>query len=149
MTMTTTKLRINSLTELQVERLNLRSKVIDVESDLRVHYNEIVERVQPVTKIFGAVSKFNNLIGIGGKKSDPDNSGSNSYLSTTAKVALPLIAGGILFAGRKRIILKSLIWYGLGQATEYVVSKNMSEHIASVKNVFSSKEDGSGTKGIF
>ena len=149
MTMTTNKPIINNLAELHAERSALRSQIQEVELELKEHYIEIKEKINSVTRIFGMVGRVKNMIGLGKDENVLEGSEPRSYLNTAAKVALPLVAGGLILSRGKSMMLKALIGYGLGQATKYVVSKNVDEHLASVKNVFSGKQKRSEENGIF
>ncbi len=139
---------INNIEDLQLERAKLRAKIDGLEIDLKEHYQEIADKVKSVTRIFGVVSRVKDKLGIGGDK-ETDNDEPKSMLNTAVKVALPLVAGGLIVARGKRMLLRSLIGYGLGQFTKYVVSKNVDEHVASVKGVFSRKEEKYDDRGIF
>jgi len=141
------KSMINNIEDLQLERAKLRAKIDGLEIDLKVHYSEISEKVKSVTRVFGIVSKVKNMIGIG--ETEPGNNEPKSFLNTAVKVALPLVAGGLIVTRGKKMILKSLVGYGLGQVTKYIVSKNVNEHVASVKGMFSEKQEKYDEKGIF
>jgi len=145
--MTESKSIINNIENLQLERARLRAKIDGLEIDLKEHYSEISEKVKSVTRVFGVVAKVKNMIGIGEKETDDNEP--KSFLNTAAKVALPLVAGGLIVARGKKMILKSLVGYGLGQVTKYIVSKNVNEHVASVKGMFSEKQEKYDDKGIF
>lgn len=139
---------INNIEDLQLERAKLRAKIDGLEVDLKEHYQEIADKVKSVTRIFGVVSRVKDKLGIGGDK-ETENDEPKSMLNTAVKVALPLVAGGLIVARGKKMLLRSLIGYGLGQFTKYVVSKNVDEHVASVKGVFSRKEEKYDDRGIF
>lgn len=141
------KPKINNIEDLQLERAKLRAKIDALEIDLKEHYQEIADKVKSVTRIFGLISRVKEKLGI--NESNQNNDEPKNYLNTAVKVALPLVAGGLIAARGKRMILRSLIGYGLGQFTKYVVSKNVDEHVASVKGIFSRKQEKYDDKGIF
>lgn len=148
--MTDTKTTINSIEDLQLERARLRGKIYRMEVDLKVHYSEISEKVKSVTRVFGVVSRVKNMIGIGDGDKENKSDEPRSYLNTAVKVAVPLVAGGLIVTRGKSMILKSLVGYSLGQLTKYIVSKNVNEHVASVKGMFSpKKEKHDEESGIF
>ncbi len=142
------KSTINNIEDLQLERAKLRAKIEGLEIDLKEHYQEIADKVKSVTRIFGLVSKVKEKLGIGGE-GHQENDEPKTYLNTAVKVALPLVAGGLIVARGKKMLLRSLIGYGLGQFTKYVVSKNVDEHVASVKGVFARKQEKYDDSGIF
>ncbi len=151
-TMTTikSKTRITDLAELRTERAFLRSRIETVEEDLQEHYSEIKEKVRSVTKIFGTVSRIKNMFNRDNDENAIEVTGDpKSYLTTALKAAVPLIAGGIFLKRGKKLLVKSIIGYGLGQATKYIFSKNINEHVTSVKGIFSKEEGKPQENGIF
>ncbi len=138
---------INNIEDLQMERAKLRAKIDGLELDLKEHYHEISDKVKSVTRIFGLVSRVKDKLGIGGEKESDDEP--KSFLNTAVKVAIPLVAGGLIVTRGKKMLLRSLIGYGLGQFTKYGVSKNVDEHVASVKGMFPKKQEKVDNQGIF
>ncbi len=145
--MTENKSIINNLEDLQLERSRLRAKMYGVEIELKEHYKEISDKVKSVTRVFSVVSKFKDMLGMGAKEEESDEP--KTFLNTAVKVAIPLVAGGLILKRGKKMLIRSLIGYGLGQATKYIVSKNLDEHVSSVKGMFSEKQEKHEESGIF
>ena len=152
MTTIKTKPRITNSAELKAERAYLRSRVDSLEIDLKVHYVEIADKVRSATRIFGVVSKIKHMFN---KDADADDNigeeptESKSYLSTALKATVPLIAGGLFLKRGKKLLFKSIIGYGMSQATKYLFSKNLNEHVSSVKGIFNKEETKPQENGIF
>lgn len=148
------KIRITNLSELRKERASLRNRVEEIELELKEHFTEIKGKVQSVTRIFGTIGRIKNMFN---KHDDSDGAEGSpdpkSYLTTALKATVPLIAGGLFLKRGKKLLVKSIIGYGLGQATKYMLSKNIDEHVSSVKGIFSkekqSEENRPQENGIF
>lgn len=143
------KTKIKNLEELRSEKLQLRTRAKTVEGDLNEHFKVLADSVKPITGILGKVSKVKNMFA---KKKEGDNNTKSkfgNYRNNVIKVGIPLLAGGLLLMTGRKLLVKSIVGYGLGKATNYVVSKNAGDHAASIKRIFSRRNKKVRDRGIF
>lgn len=136
----------SSIDALRSERLELRNRASVLEAEIKDTYQEIKGNVKPVFDVIQKVKKIKNSFTI----SKNDNIEGGSPGINIVKLLVPaatVLAGGAISKIGRKILIKSLIVYGIGSAAKYVFSKSLSEHKETAQNLFHRKKETAD--GIF
>jgi len=128
--------KINSLADLQREKVVLRKKIHAQEAVLRDHYTDISSQMKPILKIVNWVSGNKLFKGVGHEK---DGGGGNNW-STIMSMLMAAMGGGLLLRKSRKNMFRSLLAYALDQGVDYIKGKDISEHIEQIKEWLSKKD---------
>jgi len=143
------KLKLNHTDDLNAERKALRKQVVLLEDEIKSNYKAIVADFSPAINALQKANQFKDKIME--KFQGIENKPGIQSGFALAKIALPIvpvIAGRILLKRNKKLLLLSIIGYGALKATQYIFSKNTSEHAESINHLFKINKVNQ-EKGIF
>lgn len=139
------KNEIYTLEDLRREKARLRSKILSQEQVLKTHYHTLSERVNPVLGVVNFFSGDKLFGGFKNNKAGDEAQKEHSMLKNDLiKLILAAAAGTLLVKSNKKNFLKALSLYALDQGLKFVESKDISEHISTLKNWFTSIEKKEG-----
>ncbi len=152
--------KIKTIKDLRSEKFYLRSQIKSKEVDIKQYFTDIKDKFDDIKDRFKPVSRIFGMFG--GKKkheqeaeelmeTDEESSTSKSSIaSKVLKIAVPLIAGRILYKRSRKFIFRSLVGYGMQQGLKYIFSKDMPQHLTNLKTKLNKESSDSTEKeGIF
>ncbi|MFI5172756.1 MAG: hypothetical protein ACHQFW_10215 [Chitinophagales bacterium] len=128
---------IRTFEDLQNEKKVLREQITISEKKLRADYTEMVEKLRPALNIASFISGNKLLNFTFSKNGDKDD---KSWGNIISKLILGLSAGSLLFGSRKKMFFKTLLSYGMEQALKFITEKDLREHLNTVKEWFTKKD---------
>jgi len=130
------KNKIDSLEDLQREKMMLRAQLKQQEDVLKGHYEHLSEQLSPALSIANFISGnrlFKAASNAGGGKD-------TGWIETALKFMTALTAGGFIFKRSKKNFFKTLLAYAMDQGIKYITEKDFDEHLEKLKQ-WLSKED--------
>ncbi len=109
---------VRNLEELRAMRAKLRMEAMEKEAEIKMFF-------QPVQRVLNFIR--------GRSHDQSNNGGSSGIVAKMIKIILPLIAGRQIIKHKKKMLLFPILGYFMKEGTEYLMSKNLNEHVRNLK----------------
>ena len=137
--------KIDSIEALRTERLALRKEARELESEIRKQYLEITDNFKPLVDVIQKVNRIKQSFTL--LKSDNSENIPGAKIAKLIAPVAAIVSGGLLPGGVRKVLIKSIVGYGVGSAAKFILSKSIAEHKEAALNLFKNKKER--VDGIF